>query len=187
MNKEQHDARLQKKQEAVEIKKYKLQQRIFVMTSRFNTQTRAENERFREKHWKSGCLYCAPEEVSQQIPPLAKMVVLEMDNDQNQIFAIGLCANRAAVQKYTVYENHNYNRYNYIGKQRILRSEFNPTEEAVFKALDQITFFGPDHMKRGHGLKAFPTKLLVYCKSVLDIPTFLDNMFTQRIHDPKGV
>lgn len=172
--------RVQKKQEAAQIRQFKSQQKVFLMTSRFNTQTKLENQRFREKNWKQGCLYCSPTEISQAIPFKAKLLVLEMDNDTNQIFAIGMCANRALRQKYAVYETTPYNRYNYVGKTRIPRSEFTPLEEAVFKALDQLCFYGNDHMKRGNGLKTFPTKILVSCRHVLDILEFLDNMFVRR-------
>lgn len=174
------EKRVQKKQEAAQIRQYKAQQKVFLMTSRFNTQTRIENQRFREKNWAQGCLYCAPMEISQAIPFKAKLLVLEMDNDTNHIFAIGMCANRALTHKYNVYETNPYNRYNYIGKTRIPRADFTPLEEAVFKALDQLCFYGNDHMKRGNGLKAFPTKLLVNCHKVLDILEFLENMFVRR-------
>jgi hypothetical protein len=172
--------RVQKKQQAAQIRQYKAQQRVFLMTSRFNTQTRIENQRFREKNWAQGCLYCTPIEISQSIPFKAKLLVLEMDNDANQIFAIGMCANRSFSQKYSVHETAPYNRYNYVGKTRIPRVDFSPLEEAVFKALDQLCFYGNDHMKRGNGLKSFPTKLLINCQKVLDILEFLENMFIRR-------
>jgi hypothetical protein len=170
----------EKKQNALKIKQFKMEQKIFIMTSRFNTQTREENARFRKKNWGDGCVYCSPEQVSQKIPHQAKLLVLEMDNDKNQIFAIGQCANRPLTNKYGVYENKNYNRFNYVGKHRISRTDFNPMEEAVFKALDQLCFFGNDHMKRGHGLKAFPVKLIVNCNPIFNIPQFLDEMFSRR-------
>ena len=172
--------RAQKKHEAAQIRKYKSQQKIFLMTSRFNTQTRIQNEQFREKNWREGCLYPAPIEISKAIPFKAKLLVLEMDNDANQIFAIGMCANRSFSNKYNVYEKQTYNRYTYVGKTRIPRADFSPLEEAVFKALDQLCFYGNDHMKRGNGIKAFPTKLLVNCRNVLDILDFLEKMFIRR-------
>lgn len=177
--------RIQKKKEAQEIRTFKTNQRTFLMTSRFNTQTRQENQIFREKSWKNGCLYCCPEEVSQRIPPRAKMMVLEMDNDINQIYAIGMCSNRSFMNKYAIYNNENYNRYNYIGKHRILRSELSQFEEAVVKALDQLCFYGNEHMKRGQGLKAFPVKMLINCKDVIDLTEFIEKMFTKRFPEPK--
>ena len=103
-----------------------------------------------------------------------------MDNDKNLVFAVGKCSNKPISNKYKPYDEHNYNRYNFIGKTRILREDMNPIEEAVFKAFDELCFRGNDHMKRGQGLRAFPTKLLINCKPVLDIPAFLENMFTYR-------
>jgi len=43
--------KIQRKKDAAEIRNFKLQQRTFILTSRFNTKTREENERFREKNW----------------------------------------------------------------------------------------------------------------------------------------
>lgn len=185
LTEEANEKRILKRKTNAAIKHYKQHQSVHIMTSRFNSATRIENQSFREKSWPNGCLYCTPMEVSQSIPPLAKMIVLEMDNDKNQIFAIGMCGNKSIPNKYRVYNEQNYNRYNYIGKHRILRTDLNVTEEAVFKALDQLCFFGNDHMKRGNGLKSFSTKLLINCKSVLDIPAFLDNMFISRFHTTK--
>jgi hypothetical protein len=182
MTEEAVQEKIRKKQEAAAIRLYKKSQTNYIMTSRFNTQTKRENQSFREKSWPNGCLYCTPGEVSKNIPLKAKMMVLEMDNDKNQIFAIGMCSNKSIISKYQVYENQNYNRYNYIGKHRIPREELNPIEEAVFKALDQLCFYGNEHMKRGYGLKAFPVKLLLNCKTVLDIPLFLENMFMSRFN-----
>ena len=172
--------KIQKKQERTAVRDYTKRQRVFIMTSRFNTQPRGENQKFRDNSWQNGCLYCTPAEVSSHIPLLAKMMVLEMDNDTNQIFAIGMCSNKSILGKYKVYENQNYNRYNYIGKHRILRNEFNEKEEAVFKALDQLCFFGNEHMKRGYGLRAFPVKMLMRIQKVINIPEFLENMFSSR-------
>ena len=182
---EELQKRIERKKNAAIIKEFKLKQHTFLMTSRFNTATRQENQSFREKSWANGCLYCSPEEVSQRVPPQAKMLVLEMDNDKNQVFAVGMCANKPFMNKYSVYGDMNYNRFNYIGKHRIKREELSEREEAVFKALDQLCFFGNDHMKRGHGLKAFPVKLLVNCRTVIDITDFIEKMFAQRFPSTK--
>jgi hypothetical protein len=170
----------QKKQDALDIKEYKTTQKIKIMTTRFNTETLEENRKYREQNWKNGCIYCCPQEVSKEIPLKSKMIVLEMNNDTNKIVAIGMCANNAIVHKYSVYGNNNYNRFNYIGKHRISRSEMTSTEEAVLNALDQLCFYGNEHMKRGNGMKLFPVIKLIRCKPIIDIPGFLDNMFITR-------
>lgn len=181
--------KLRRKKELSDIKLYRSQQRSYLMTARFNTDTKKQNEAYRMKKWPNGCIYCAPDLVRLDIPLKSKLLVLEMDNDANRIFGVGMCANKALANKYNVYENSNYNRYNYLGKHRIRREEFDAEEEAVFKALDQLCFYGHEHMKRGQGLKAFPLILLINCMKVLDIVEFIDNMFDKRnnIQDSKNI
>ena len=112
-------------------------------------------------------------------------MVLEMNNDTNTIMAVGLCVNKPFVEKYSVYQESNYNRFSYVGKYRIERTNLDSTEEAVFKALDILCFTGNEHMKRGHGLKQFPVKLLYNCRNILDIPSFIENMFKIRFSKKK--
>jgi len=172
--------KLEKKQENVNIRNYKSTMRTHLLTSRFNTETRKQNEIYRNEKWKHGCLYCSPEQISQTIPIDSKLIVLEMDNDINKIFAVGMLTNKPFFNKHSVYTDENYNRYSYIGKYRILREDLNEKEEAVFKALDILCFKGNDHMKRGHGLKAFPIKLLMNCSNTLEIIPFVENIFKTR-------
>jgi len=172
--------KLEKRQENIKIRNFKSTLRTHLLTSRFNTETRKQNELYRNKKWPNGCLYCSPEQISQKIPIDAKIIVLEMDNDMNQIFGIGLLTNKPFFNKYSIYTDENYNRYNYIGKYRITREELTEKEEPVFKALDILCFTGNEHMKRGHGLKAFPMKLLMNCSNTFEITTFIENMFKTR-------
>jgi hypothetical protein len=172
--------KLEKKQDNINIRNYKLTIRTYLLTSRFNTETRKQNEIYRHTKWQNGCLYCCPEKISQSIPIDSKVIVLEMDNDINKIFGVGMLTNKPIFNKHCVYKDENYNRYNYIGKYRISREDLTNKEEAVFKALDILCFTGNQHMKRGHGLKAFPTKLLMNCSKTLDITQFIENMFKTR-------
>jgi hypothetical protein len=172
--------KLEKRQENIKIRHYKSTLRTHLLTSRFNTETRKQNELYRNEKWPNGCLYCSPEQISQKIPIDAKIIVLEMDNDTNKIFGIGLLTNKPFFNKYSIYTDENYNRYNYIGKYRIKREDLTEKEEPVFKALDILCFTGNEHMKRGHGLKAFPMKLLMNCSNTLEITTFIENMFKTR-------
>ena len=181
MEEEKIRKQIKQKEENMKVSMYRKQLNLFLMTSRFNTSTRAENKLFRDKkNWENGCLYCAPEPVAQNIPFHSKLIVLEMDNDMNKIFGVGFLTNKPVIQKYSIYENNNYNRYNYMGKYRISRDDLNENEEEVFKALDILCFTGNTHMKRGQGLRTFPMKLLLRCKEVIDIPKFIENMFICR-------
>ena len=78
--------KLEKRQENINIRHYKSTIRTHLLTSRFNTETRKQNDNYRNEKWPNGCLYCSPEQISQNIPIDAKLIVLEMDNDKNQIF-----------------------------------------------------------------------------------------------------
>lgn len=170
------------------IANYRKTMKTFLLTSRFNTKTKQENETYRKRrNLEKGCLYCTPELVCQDIPKAANMMVLEMNNDTNKIMAIGLLKNTPNFDKYRVYEDSNYNRFSYVGKYRITREEMTEEEENVLKALDQLCFTGNLHMKRGHGLKMFPTKILWRCHHVLDITAFIEKMFRERIHESKKI
>lgn len=172
--------KLEKKQENINIRNYKLTIKTHLLTSRFNTETIEQNEKYRNNKWSNGCLYCSPEEISQKIPINSKLIVLEMNNDANKIFGVGMLTNKPFFNKHSVYNDENYNRYTYIGKYRIKREDLTEKEEAVFKALDILCFKGNEHMKRGHGLKAFPIKLLMNCSKTFEITPFIENMFKIR-------
>ena len=170
------DEKLERKR----IRNYKKDQRSFLLTSRFNTETREQNRLYRERKNPNGCIYCAPSTISEQIPNGAKLMVLEMDNDNNQIFAIGLLANRSYIKQFMVYDNMDYNRYNYVGKHRIKREDMTEKEEEIMKAFDTLCFKGNMHMKRGQGLKAFPLKIIMRCSRVIDLVKFVEDMFRTR-------
>ena len=173
--------RVEAKEERMKIANYRKSMRVFLMTSRFNTITRNQNEIYRHKKWPSGCIYCAPEPITEKIPFNSKILVLEMDNDINKIFAVGMFTNKPFINKHKVYEDGNYNRYTYIGKHRILREDLHTKEErAIFNALDILCFTGNDHMKRGNGIKSFPAKMLIRTHSIIDIPRFIEHMFIER-------
>lgn len=175
-----YEEKLKRKEENRTLRQYKERQRAFLMTSRFNNKTIEENKRFRETSWNQGCVYCTPDPVSQTIPLQSKLFVLEMNNDTNRIVGVGLCFNKSFSEKYAVYQENNFNRYNYIGKYRIEREDLNAEEEAVFKALDILCFTGNYHMKRGQGLKLFPLKLLLNCEKVLNLTEYVEKMFSTR-------
>ena len=65
-----------------------------------------------------------------------------MNNDSNQIMGIGMVRNRPYVNKYKVYENGNFNRYVFTGKERIDRTEMTDAEEEIMQAFDILCFTG---------------------------------------------
>jgi len=174
------DQHIKEKEDRKRVREFKKTLQRYIMTSRFNTLTREQNNIYRNKHWKDGCIYCSPILVNKEIPQGAKMMVLEMDNDINQIFAIGLLTNRPFTSRFSVYEDDNYNRYNYAGKYRITREQCSEEEEAILQMLDFFCFKGNHHMKRGQGLTAFPIKILWKLSESFNLIEFLEKMFHSR-------
>ena len=154
------------------------------MTSRFNINTQKENEDFLKKNPKVGCIYCAPSPVTTHIPLESVMFVLEMNNDTNQITGIGMVKNKPKINKYNVYENGNYNRYNFVGNYRIDREVMTEEEKIIMKVFDILCFKGNRHMKRGQGLTMFPVdmlyNMLYKSNEKKDLVGFIRNMFKER-------
>ena len=171
------DKRLYRKQ----LCEYKKQMRNHIMTSRFNTNTWSENERYRTAHKNVGCIYCCPDPIATIIPRETIMFVLEMNNDTNKIMGVGMVRNRPIVSKLLVYSNGNYNRYVYVGKTRINRTEMSEDEERIMKLFDILCFSGNKHMKRGQGLKSFPSDMLFKMSVRLDLVSYIGEMFKTRI------
>jgi hypothetical protein len=163
------------------VKEYKNQFRNFLLTSRFNDNTWSQNEEYRESHKNIGCIYCSPDPISQIIPNDSIMFILEMNNDSNQIMGIGLVRNHPILNRHHVYDNGNYNRYVYVGKNRIDRTTMTEKEEQVMKIFDILCFTGNRHMKRGQGLKSFPVDMLYRCSKKIDLVKFISEMFKTRL------
>lgn len=151
------------------------------MTSRFNNQTWQENINYREKQKNIDCIYCSPEPISLSVPNDSIMFILEMNNDIDKIIGIGMVRNKPICGKYFVYDNGNYNRYVYIGKNRIPREEMTAEEDEIMKVFDILCFTGNRHMKRGQGIKKFPVEMLYRCSQKLDLVDFIRKMFKDRI------
>ena len=168
------------------VKDYKKDFRKFLLTSRFSNETLKQNEEYRLRNPLLGCVYCSPDPVSTKIPVDSILFILEMNNDTNKITGIGMVRNRATSNKYRVYENCNYNRYVYTGKNRIDRRDMTENEEEIMKFFDIICFTSNKHMKRGQGLKSFPIDVLYRCSKELDLVNFINEMFKQRLTNKKN-
>jgi hypothetical protein len=170
------------KREKTCITQYKQELKNYILTSRFNDSTWSENNSFRKRNGKHGCVYCAPIMVSHEIPYDSIMFILEMNNDTNKIMGIGMVRNHPIQNYYNVYQNNNFNRYVYTGKYRIDRSKLTEEEETVLRAFDVLCFTGNKHMKRGQGLTAFPFDTLCRCAyNKVDLVEFITDMFKTRI------
>jgi hypothetical protein len=151
-----------------------------IVTTRFNNETWHENTRFRERN-KVECVYCSPKMNTTAIPIDSLMFVLEMNNSTNKIMGIGLVRNHPKTNYSSVYSNNNFNRYVYVGKLRIDRSTMSEEEEKIMQAFDILCFTGNKHMKRGHGMTAFPPNMLARCaRNKMDLVDYVTNMFRIR-------
>ena len=159
--------------------------RNHLFTTRFNGITKARNESYRARKIPDCCLYGAPQMITCRIPQVGNIMVLEMDNDTNRIFGVGLIKNIPYYNKYRIYGEQiesfeDYNRYVYMGKYHIKREEMSQEEENVMQVFDELCFKGHMHMKRGQGLKAFPLKILWRTKHILDLRGYVEKMFKRR-------
>lgn len=173
-------------------KEYIQNKRQFILTSRFNNRTWSENCEFKQKLSESShneiisCIYCTPVMITVQVPIDAIMFILEMNNDINKIMGIGMARNHPLNKRLSVYENNNYNRYQYCGKYRIDRKDMNEEEETIMRVFDILCFRGNRHQKRGHGLQTFPFEMLYRCAPILDLVDFVNGMFKRRIFHNNG-
>lgn len=164
-----------------QIRVFKKNLRNHLLTSRFTNATWNENENYRKRHPNIGCIYCSPDPISKSIMIDTNLFILEMNNDTNKIIGIGLIQNQAVNGKLNVYSKGNYNRYTFIGRKRIDRSEMNEEEDLVMKIFDILCFRGNKHMKRGQGLKSFPIELIYTLLKQMDLIKYIGNMFKQRL------
>ena len=164
------------------IKKDKtIPKRHYLMTSRFNNKSFDEMREYCRDSKSAKVVYGTPKEITMYVPRNAIMFILEMNNDENRIMGVGLVKNNPYPNKHIIYEDGNWNRYNFMGKHRVDRDELTEDEEWIFKALDIICFTGCRHQKRNQGITIFPPDMLERCKKRLDLVQFVANMFKARI------
>lgn len=123
---------------------------VIVACTRFNNKTWQEYQQWMTAHQQSyeqiyrrplKCIYGCPREISnKKIPPEAKILVIEMNNDENKIEGIGEIINQTASEVYKpvaggrippadpppfrkIFSDRNYTRYIYIGNTRYATRE----------------------------------------------------------------
>ena len=155
-----------------------------IATTRFNTKTWNENERWRETNNFKGCIYNTPKQNNINILPNAPMFILEMNNDENKIKGVGLIKNAIVIEKpIKIYDDRNYNRYTYRSNYRIDRSIITTEEEKIFKIFDVLLFKGSRHMKRGQGITSVP--LWISKNKHIDFIAFFRELFVKYFIDIK--
>jgi hypothetical protein len=131
---------------------------VTLMTTRFNTETWNERERWLSKVQWDGAYYGSPKEVKTNINGL--MLVLEMHNSENKVKAIGLVKAQAhpADRIHQIYEDRNYNHYIYKSNYRLIldQIELLPLEKKIIAIFNRLLFKGACHLKRGQGIMEMP-------------------------------
>jgi hypothetical protein len=135
-----------------------------IVSTRFNNDTWCENYHSRLKR-NISCFYGAPHEMSPKIDYGSTVFVVEMNNSKNQIEGIGLIRNKPCTDKYySMYNDHNLNRYVYIGKHHMSREMLMRSNQKLVEILDYILFKEKTHMKRGAGFTTIPDKLMTHIR-----------------------
>lgn len=170
----------EQKQEQWDTNIYISSKKYHILTTRFNNKTWAENETYRRKNPKIGCIYPSPDPISQRIDPDKILFIMEMNNEANRIMGIGMVKNRPIYNKYQTYNEPMFNVYAYLGKDRIDRSELSEEEEEIMKVFDIFCFKGAKHQKRLMGITSFPPDKLYRCSAVIDLVDFIAQLFIKR-------
>jgi hypothetical protein len=176
------------------IKNYKTRQNAYLMTTRFSDISFEENKRFRNdkniKKLNVQCIYCSPQKIT-RVPPGKIMYVLEMNNTSDTIMGIGKLYNRSKLNEAVVYNEYGkesgyrMNRYNYIGEQRIDRSEMNPEELTILGILEIICFKGKGHQKRSLSITQFPIEKLYKLDEEYSIMQMIESQFDRKYPEIK--
>jgi hypothetical protein len=135
---------------------------ITLTTTRFNTETWNERERWIEANKWPGAIYGTPVRATQRIT--GTMMVLEMHNTENKVKAIGLVKAQAmdTDKGHQIYGDRNYNRFIYKSKYRLVfdQIELEPMEKKIIAIFNQLLFKGACHLKRGQGIMAMPNWIM---------------------------
>ncbi len=127
-----------------------------VTTTRFNNNTFQENKRFRENNQLS-CIYGTSLKIKENIPYKDKILVIEMNNQENKIMGIGLVENKIIDDKsYKIYSDKVYNRYIYKGNNYISIETMDSNEKETVAMLEALLFKGARHSKRAQGITVLP-------------------------------
>ena len=131
---------------------------LTLTTTRFNTKTWNDRERWLENNKWRGAIYGTPRRATQSIH--GPMIVLEMHNDENKVKAIGLIKAQAMEtdKSHQIYGDRNYNRYIYKSQYRLILDQVDllPIERKIIAIFNQLLFKGACHLKRGQGIMAVP-------------------------------
>tara|TARA_B100001027_G_scaffold215720_2_gene190291 strand:- start:2576 stop:3091 length:516 start_codon:yes stop_codon:yes gene_type:complete len=148
---------------------------FYLATTRFTTKTWNEHKEWfnkknnlENKELKS--FYNSPNKICDKVPLQAKVLVIEMNNDTNQILGIGIIKNSLwNSKKCNIHSDNRYNRYFYKGvdEKRIDRKDLlnqkvkiKNVEISLLILIEEICFSGSTHSKRHRGITLLPKSIL---------------------------
>ena len=134
-----------------------------VCITRYNNATWRERTAWLAANPEYKCIYKSPVAIKSNIPYESPLFVIEMNNDTNRIMGIGRIVNEIrADRSYRIYTDQNYNRYTYLGRQRLDRADIVRSREKarVIETLERMLFYGGRHAKRGQGIDELPVRIL---------------------------
>ena len=170
-----------------QVRNFRRTQQYILGTTRFNNFTWSENRNIRIKNPVAKCIYATPIPIASRVKPDNNVFILEMNNEVDQIMGIGLIKNHPVSGKYSVHSVSNYNRYVYIGKWRIDRTEMHGAELEILRLLEAICFRGINHSKRGQGITELPMKLQYKTHLLgLNLIDFIRDMFKLRMNSAQN-
>ena len=133
-----------------------------VCVTRYNNQTWGERTAWLAANPDHACIYKSPVPIRSDIPYESPLFIIEMNNDTNQIMGIGRIINEIRADRaYRVYADQNYNRYTYLGRQRLDRADImqSKIDARVIETLERMLFYGARHAKRGQGIHELPARI----------------------------
>ena len=143
-----------------------------IYTTRFNSFTYMENNRYKINNDISGSIYSVTLKMPKNASNTKFLFVFEMNNTTNQIMGIGLIKNKLAnKQNIKIYSNQSFNSYVYKSNFHIPLIDTNNNNlyfDYIHKSwiqfienefVDKI-FYGKSHLKRGGSFSRFHFKLL---------------------------
>ena len=148
-------------------------------TTRFNNKTYAENKIGRAR-LKVECFYANPCTI-RNVKGNKIMYVLELNIEENKIMGIGRVQNVLNGDVYHIYEDESYNKRYFSGAYRIDLADLSMEDKLLIAALEDISFRGRGHLKRGHRMLCFPKKIIGQClQHELDIIAEINKMFLRK-------
>ena len=152
-----------------------------VCITRYNNQTWRERTEWLAANPEYRCIYKSPVAIKSDIPYESPLFVIEMNNDTNQIMGIGRIVNEIrADRSYRIYADQNYNRYTYLGRQRVDRAGIMQSKQdaGIIETLERLLFYGALHSKRGQGIHELPAHIRNYPDALSTLLLFISRQFS---------